>query len=157
MAVQGLWDDTLPLGLEVVADCGERFSFRIPLSFNTRLDGRDVSAFRWGVMVDYRPFDSGLFLSLGMFQSAYLFGSDKPQEDHLYLNEIAIGWRQKIGSWAFVEPKLVLSDPTGVFATERALWKQAMGEETDVRFSLVAGIAFPSFLPSWEERYGQEE
>ncbi|MDD7200383.1 MAG: hypothetical protein SPF89_04710 [Sphaerochaetaceae bacterium] len=152
MAVRALWSEELSLRLEAVAGCGERFAFRFPLSFSYRLTGAEVSALEWGLMVDYHPFPSGFFLSLGMFQSAYLFGPDKPQEDHLYLHEIAVGWTLRVAPFCLVEPKIVIFDPTGVFASESALWRQAVGDRPDVRLSLLVGLELPAPWPVWEER-----
>lgn len=154
MAVRALWTPELCLRLEAVAGCSGQFAFRFPLSFSYRLTGAEISALEWGLMVDYRPFSSGFFLSLGMFQSAYLFGPDKPQEDHLYLHEVAVGWTLHAARFCLVEPKIVMFDPTGVFASESAIWRQTMGNRPDVRISLLVGLAFPAPWPVWEERNG---
>ncbi len=144
MALDAIWSENATFRFEAVVRPDTSFAFRFPLSYAYRKSGADVSCFEWGVMVDYYPFRFPLFLSLGMFQSAYLFGPDKPEEDHLYLHEIAIGWTLHLSSWCFLEPKLRIVDPTGVFATESAAMRQAMGYRPDVRFSFLVGISFPA-------------
>lgn len=141
MLLDALWSPDVTFRLETVLCTGDAFAFRFPISYAYRLRGADVSCFEWGVMVDYYPFSTGLFVSLGMFQSAYFFGPDKPEEDHLYLHEIAVGWTVHVTPSWYVEPKIRIIDPTGVFASESALWRRTMGDRPDVRFSLVTGLS----------------
>ena len=135
-----IWSDLLTVRLEAGIGIDEGFALRIPLSWVKILSSRDVSYFDLGLFLDYHPFENGFFISLGVAQGAFFLGRDRPQEDRCFLNEIAVGYRWDFSRHWFLEPKLQIRDPSGMFSKEMTMMKDVMGEYPLVRFSLLVGM-----------------
>lgn len=142
MALDALWTNLLTIRVEGVVSLDDGFSLRFPVAWVDSLSSRDVSFLDVGVLLDYHPFDDGIFVSLGVAEGAFFFGRDRPENDKCFLNEIAVGYTWRFSPHWFLEPKLQIRDPSGVFATEVASLKDAMGSYPMVRFSLVVGGVF---------------
>ncbi|MCH3918582.1 MAG: hypothetical protein LKE40_14205 [Spirochaetia bacterium] len=118
----------------------KNFSLRVPLVYAISLDDRDVSLLSSGVQLDYYPFQLPLFISLSMVDVAYLFGIDAPLERLQYLDEVAIGYHWDISDGFFVEPAVVLFDPSGVYADAYEAVTESFGDFPKIRFELHIGF-----------------
>lgn len=134
--------DVLVLGGEAGARFDDGLGIRVPLTYMRENSEGRIAALRTGLFLDYWPWGKGLFLSIGMAECYFLFGPDAPEDDSLYLNEIAIGWTWSFLPHWFLEPKVEIRDPSGVFATEAATLGDLFGDFPTFRISLLAGGSF---------------
>jgi len=153
-AIDSIWKENMELRMEAGLRLDSGFGIRVPITWIKKLKNDDVSLFDLGIFLDYHPFDDGVFISLGLAEGAFYFGRDKPQETECFLNEISAGYTWHFTPHWFIEPKLIIRDPSGVFETEYASLKETFAGYSVVRFSLVVGGDFLAFTPKSRDSEG---
>ena len=128
------------------------FGLRVPFSYACRLGDYDVTMLYGGLFLDYRPFADGLFVSFGLVEGGWFLGKDRPNEERCLLNEISMGYTWHLTPHWFIEPKLQIRDPSGVFSTENLQVKEAMGDYPMVRFSVLVGWESAAISRQMEDR-----
>lgn len=146
-ALDALFLPTLQTDSEVKMRINDEFSLRIPLFVTSDLMYNDVQLWEFGLMLDYHPFQSGLYLSVSLIQMGIFSGYDKPEESILYLNEVAFGYIWHISKGLYLEPRIVIRDPSGVFEAEYALVEHAFPGRSKFRISLLFGWEFLAIPP----------
>jgi len=94
------------------------FELRLPLGFSySKGSGKGSGFFETGALLVYYPWDSGPFMGLSLFQMGFSYGNET-LESIVNLNEVLLGWTFNLGSGLFLEPALVIRDPSGTFTNE---------------------------------------
>lgn len=122
----------------------EEFSLRIPLSLTSDLLYNEARLWETGLFLDYHPFGNGAYLSVSLLQIGIFSGADKPEGGILYLNEVAFGYTWRIGKALYLEPRLSVRDPSGVFEDEYELVSRTFPDRSKFRFSVLFGWEFLS-------------
>ncbi|MDD3903884.1 MAG: hypothetical protein PHO09_09430 [Sphaerochaeta sp.] len=154
-----LYSDTLQARFDLGIRLSPEFSFRAPVNIVSDRVYSNVSLWETGLFLDYHPFESGLFFSVSLVQLALFSGEDRPLESSLYLNEMALGYTYHLWDHWFIEPKLIIRDPSGVFQNEYEQVEQILVEYAQFRFSLTFGwdfLAIPNPREKKEACEGQE-
>lgn len=145
--LDALFVPTLQTQAEVRLSLNDEFSLRVPLSLTSDLLYNEVRLWEFGLFLDYHPFRGGLYLSVSLLQMGIFSGFDKPEESILYLNEVAFGYIWHITKSVYLEPRLVIADPSGVFESEYAHVMRTFPDRSKFRISLLFGweaLAIPS-------------
>lgn len=142
-SVDGLWEESARISGDVRIGFPDGFGIRLPVAYLWRTQGAAVSAFSIGASLEYYPFGEGFFVLLGMAQMVRFFGPDRPEDEQVCLQEVAVGWTWRPCGWLFVEPALRIADPGGVFASERALFDETMGKRPQFQASCMVGVSLP--------------
>ncbi|HKM08080.1 MAG TPA: hypothetical protein VJ869_13960 [Sphaerochaeta sp.] len=116
--LDALFLSTLQAEAEVRLNINDEFTLRIPVFLTSDLLYNEVSLWEFGLFLDYHPFHSGLYLSVSLLQMGVFSGFDKPEASILFLNEVAFGYTWHITKTLYLEPRLVITDPSGVFESE---------------------------------------
>ena len=143
--LDALFMPTLQASAEARLSLNDEFSLRIPLSLTSDLLYNEVRLWQFGLFLDYYPFRGGLYLSVSLLQMGMFRGFDKPDESILYLNEVAFGYTWHISRSVYLEPRLVITDPSGVFGSEYALVKRMFPDRSKFRISLLFGLEVLTF------------
>ena len=122
----------------------EEFSLRIPLSLTSDLLYNEARLCETALFLDYHPFGNGASLSVSLLQIGIFSGADKPEGGILYLNEVAFGYTWRIGKALYLEPRLSVRDPSGVFEDEYELVSRTFPDRSKFRFSVLFGWEFLS-------------
>ena len=157
--VDVLFSDTLQARFDLGVRLSPEFSFRMPVNLVSDRVYRNVSLWEMGIFLDYHPFGNGLFLSVSLVQLALFSGVDTPLESSLYLNEMAFGYTWHFWEHWFIEPKLIIRDPSGVFQNEYKQVEQVLMQYSQFRFTLTFGwdfLAIPTPRGEKEASYRQE-
>lgn len=133
---------TLQTKAELRLGLGDEFALRIPLSLTSDLQYNEVRLWESGLFLDYYPFRGGLCLSVSLVQIGIFSGPDKPDAGILYLNEVGFGYTWHITKSLYLEPRLVVCDPSGVFESEYAQVDRTFPDRSKFRISLLFGWEF---------------
>ncbi|WP_320129565.1 hypothetical protein [uncultured Sphaerochaeta sp.] len=137
-----LWNDSLQARVDFGFRLSSGFGLRLPFSFFSDTTYNDVSLLELGLFLDYRPFYNGFFISVSLFQMGFYGGLDKPAEPNPTLNEVAFGFTWHFFKDFFVEPRLLIRDPNGVFENEYDSLSNSFPGYSQVRFSISFGWDF---------------
>jgi hypothetical protein len=138
---------TLQTKAEVKLTINAEFALRIPVSLTSDLLYNEVELWEFGLFLDYHPFRNGLYLSVSLIQMGIFTGLDKPEENILYLNEVAFGYIWHITKSLYLEPRLVITDPSGVFESEYGQVMHTFPDRSQFRIFFLLGwefLAIPS-------------
>lgn len=145
--LDALFLHTLQAKAELRVDINAEFSLRLPVSLTSDLLYNEVKLWEFGLFLDYHPFRNGLYLSVSLIQMGIFSGYDKPETDTLYLNEVAFGYTWHITKHLYLEPRLVIADPSGVFEPEYAQVFRTFPDRSKFRIFFLFGweaLAIPS-------------
>ncbi|MFA6733466.1 MAG: hypothetical protein WCS71_00055 [Sphaerochaetaceae bacterium] len=142
MAIDALWSGQLTLRAETGVRLDDGFGIRFPVSWVRRLGAYDVSMLTAGLSLDYYPFGDGLVVSFGVVEGGWFLGKDRPEEEGCLLNGLDVGYTWHVTPHWFIEPKLQVRDPSGVFSTEYGVLEDALGDYPVVRLSVLVGWEF---------------
>jgi len=133
-----LGDGSFQLSLDLRMMVSEEFQIRIPFAFTM-----NEASFlgESGIVLVYYPWAEGPFMGLSVFQAGFSQGSDI-LDNMVNLNEVLIGWSFEFGPGLFVEPCLVIRDPSGTFSDEYSSLKGAFPCYTTFRGRLNIGWYF---------------
>jgi hypothetical protein len=90
------------------------FQVRIPMSV---VFSKTSYMFEVGVTLVCFPWETGPFMGISMFQIG-MTGKCPDLENLVNLNEVIVGWSFEFGPGLFVEPAVVIRDPSGTFSDE---------------------------------------
>jgi hypothetical protein len=141
--LDGLWADVGQFRIDTGLRLPEGFGFRIPVTLAVDLSYGEVNLADFGLFLDYRPLESGPFLSFSLAQLGMFFGRDSPRNVWLCLNEAAVGYTWRFASGWFLEPRVIVRDPTGTFEKEYEEIRDVFPEYSRFRFSLSLGWECP--------------
>lgn len=116
----------------------EEFQIRIPMAFTMN---QASFVFESGVALVYYPWRTGPFMSLSVFQFGFSSGTNN-LENVVSLNEVAVGWSFEFGPGLFIEPGIVIRDPSGTFSDEYSRIKGEFPCYTTFRARLLFGWYF---------------
>lgn len=133
-----LGQGSFQFGGDLRAMVSEEFQIRVPLSVAMR--GRSFM-FETGMQIVYYPWHSGPFMSLSLFQVGFSSQCEN-LENLVNLNEVLVGWTFAFGPGLFVEPCLVVRDPSGTFSDEYSSLKGTFPCYTTFRGRLMVGWFF---------------
>ncbi|HKL59660.1 MAG TPA: hypothetical protein VJ863_07165 [Sphaerochaeta sp.] len=145
--LDALFLSTLQAEAEVKLNINDEFTLRIPVSLTSDLLYNEVSLWESGLFLDYHPFRNGLYLSVSLLQMGFFSGFDKPEASILFLNEVAFGYTWHITQRLYLEPRLVITDPSGVFESEYDQVKRTFPDRSKFRIFFLFGwefLAIPS-------------
>ncbi len=146
-ALDALVLPTMQTKAEVKMDISTEFSLRLPVSLTSDLIYNDVQLWEFGLFLDYHPWNNGLYLSVSLIQMGLFTGLDKPEVSTLYLNEVAFGYTWQMTQSFYLEPRIVITDPSGVFESEYDLVMRTFPDRTKFRIFFLFGwefLAIPS-------------
>lgn len=133
-----LGQNSYQISLDFRTMVSDEFQIRIPLSATFI---RTSLMLEGALMLVYYPWQTGPFLGLSVFQMG--FTCQCPDLENLVnLNEVQIGWTFEFGPGLFVEPSLVVRDPSGTFSDEYSRLKGAFPCYTTFRGKLSFGWYF---------------
>jgi hypothetical protein len=158
-SVDSFWNNCLQTRMDLGLRFSSGFGIRFPLTFISDTSISEVSMLGFGLFLDYRPLYDGFFVSVSLLERGLFFGMDKPTEQNLYLNEVAFGYTWHLFSPLFLEPRILLRDPSGVFQSEYDSISGAFPDFSSVRFSISVGwdfLAVPFPRMGGEESNRQE-
>jgi hypothetical protein len=141
-SLDSLWNNCLQTRLDLGLRFSSGFGIRFPFTFISDTSISEVSLLGVGLFLDYRPFYDGFFVSVSLFERGFFFGVDKPTEQDPYLNEVAFGYTWHVFSSLYLEPRILLRDPSGVFQSEYDSISEVFPDFTSVRFSISVGWDF---------------
>lgn len=126
------------ISIDVRAMVSDEFQLRIPatLSMNKTSFLGEV-----GVMLVYYPWGKGPFMGLSMFQVG-LTRNCTDLDNVVNLNEVVFGWSFGFGPGLFIEPSIVIRDPSGTFSDEYSKIKGSFPCYTTFRGRLAFGWYF---------------
>ncbi|AEV30248.1 hypothetical protein SpiGrapes_2487 [Sphaerochaeta pleomorpha str. Grapes] len=158
-SIDFLWNDCLQTRIDLGVNFSSGFGISFPLTLLSDTTYSDVTLLDFGLFLNYRPFSDGFFVSVSLFQMGMYFGLDKPAQGNPYLNEVAFGYTWHVSSHLFLEPKLLIRDPSGVFQNEYDIISGVFPDYAPVRFSVSLGwdfLAAPVPETGGEESMRQE-
>lgn len=120
------------------ANVSDEFQLRVPVSVTFK-DERLL--LETGLQVVYYPWHEGPFMSLSLFQLGFSHNCET-MDNIVSLNEVILGWTFEFGPGLFVEPSLVIRDPSGTFSDEYSSLKGAFPCYAAFRGRLVFGWYF---------------
>ena len=126
------------VSIDVRAMVSDEFQLRIPATFTFN---RTSFLGEVGVMIVYYPWGGGPFLGLSMFQIAMTYNCTD-LDNVVNLNEVIFGWSFEFGPGLFVEPAIVVRDPSGTFSDEYSKIKGTFPCYTTFRGRLSFGWYF---------------
>jgi len=128
-------------------EINREFSLRIPVRLTSDMLYNDVELWEFGLFLEYHPFRNGLYLSVSLVQMGIFTGFDKPEAAILYLNEVVFGFTWHITKSLYLEPRLVITDPSGVFESEYEQVMHIFPDRSKFRIFFLFGwefLAIPS-------------
>ena len=145
--VEALFLPTLQTTADLKVNINAEFTLRFPLSLTSDLLYNEVKLWEFGLFLDYHPFRNALYLSVSLIQMGVFSGFDKPETNILYLNEVAFGCVWHITKFLYLEPRLIIADPSGVFESEYDLVTCTFPDRSKFRVVFLFGwefLAIPS-------------
>ena len=118
------------------------FGLRLPLTFCMNRGDVSIMLFDFGIFLDYHPWGEGPFISVALVQFGLLAGRDRPGEPLHFLNEVLLGWTWHVYEGLYIEPALVIRDPSGGFEAEYDAVRELLPGIRPLRFSLTIGWDF---------------
>ena len=116
----------------------DEFQIRIPIAFTMNRTSFMIES---GVSLVYYPWHTGPFMGLSVFQFGFSHGSSN-LENVVSLNEVMLGWSFEFGPGLFIEPGIVIRDPSGTFSDEYSRLKGEFPCYTTFRGRLAFGWYF---------------
>ncbi len=116
-----LGDGSFQLSLDLRVMVYDEFQVRIPVALS--VNGTSLLC-ETGIILVYYPWQTGPFMGLSIFQAGFSHG-DEVLEKLVNLNEVLLGWSFEFGPGLFIEPCLVIRDPSGTFSDEYSALKGA--------------------------------
>lgn len=95
------------------------YQIRVPLTVSIKQTGYFVDTGIYAVCYPYK----GLFFGVSVFETGFTLKNANSTKKTMVLNEIMAGWKFDIKNGWFVEPTLVIKDPTGTYSNEYAQLK----------------------------------
>jgi hypothetical protein len=141
-SLDSVWNECLQARLDLGLRFSSGFGVRFPLTLLSDTSYSDVTLLDFGLFLDYHPFSDGFFVSVSLIQMGMYFGMDKPAQQNPYLNEVAFGYTWHISQRFFLEPRLLIRDPSGVFQSEYDSISGMFPDYSQVRFSVSLGLDF---------------
>ena len=138
---------TLQTTADLKVNINAEFSLRLPVSLTSDLLYNEVQLWEFGLLLDYHPFRNALYLTVSLIQMGIFRGFDKPETNIIYLNEVAFGYVWHITRSLYLEPRLVIADPSGVFESEYDLVLRTFPDRSKFRIVFLFGwefLAIPS-------------
>jgi len=126
------------VGLDFRMMVSDEFQIRIPVAYTMNGTSFMIES---GVSLVYYPWHSGPFMGLSVFQFGFSHGC-AGLENMVSLNEVVLGWSFGFGPGLFVEPCLVIRDPSGTFSDEYSRLKGEFPCYTTFRGRLAFGWYF---------------
>ena len=123
------------VGIDLRTMVSDEFQIRIPMAFTMN---QASFLFESGVALVYYPWHTGPFMGLSVFQFGFSSGSSN-LENVVSLNEVTIGWSFEFGPGLFIEPSIVIRDPSGTFSDEYSRIKGEFPCYTTFRCRLAFG------------------
>ena len=145
--LDALFLPTLQAEVELRLEINNEFSLRTPVFLTCDLLYQEVELWEFGLFLDYHPFQNGLYLSVSLIQMGIFSGFDKPETSILYLSEVAFGYTWHITKALYLEPRLVIADPSGVFESEYEQVMRTFPDRSKFRIFFLLGwefLAIPS-------------
>ena len=126
------------IGMDLRMMVSDEFQVRISIAYTM---DRTSFMIESGVSLVYYPWHTGPFMGLSVFQFGFSHGSGN-LENVVSLNEVMLGWSFEFGPGLFVEPGIVIRDPSGTFADEYSRLKGEFPCYTTFRGRLAFGWYF---------------
>ena len=126
------------ISIDVRAMVSDEFQLRIPATLSMNKTSFLVET---GVTLVYYPWGKGPFMGLSMFQVG-LTRNCTDLENVVNLNEVVFGWSFEFGPGLFIEPAVVVRDPSGTFSDEYSKIKGTFPCYTTFRGRLSFGWYF---------------
>ena len=102
------------IGMDLRMMVSDEFQIRIPIAYTMNRTSFMIES---GVSLVYYPWHTGPFMGLSVFQFGFSHGSSN-LENVVSLNEVMLGWSFEFGPGLFVEPGIVIRDPSGTLSDE---------------------------------------
>ncbi|MCF0261903.1 MAG: hypothetical protein HUK23_03205 [Sphaerochaetaceae bacterium] len=126
------------LGLDLRATGSDEFQLRVPIACTFNGFSTFVET---GALLVYYPWGNGPFMGLSLFQAGFSSGSGN-LPNMVTLNEVHLGWCFEFGPGLFIEPSLIIRDPSGTFTDEYSSLKGEYPCYTTFRGKLTFGWNF---------------
>ena len=126
------------IGLDFRMMVSDEFQVRIPVAYTMNKTSFMIES---GVCLVYYPWHTGPFMGLSVFQFGFSHGTEE-LDNMVSLNEVMLGWSFEFGPGLFVEPSLVIRDPSGTFSDEYSRLKGEYPCYTTFRGRLAFGWYF---------------
>lgn len=97
------------------ASFSDSYELRVPVSVDISSGVYFAEA---GVSFVYYPWQKGFFMGLSAVQIGYSINQRIYDKTLFNLNEVLLGWTLKLPFGFFIEPSLVIRDPSGTYADE---------------------------------------
>lgn len=110
----------------------ESYEIRIPVTVSVKQTSRMIDTGIYAICYPYK----GLFFGVSVFEIANF------NQNPMILNEIIAGWNFPINEKFFIEPSLVIKDPTGTYSNEYSTIRGVYPCYKTFRVRLTAGITF---------------
>lgn len=133
-----LGQNSYQVSLDFRTMVSDEFQIRIPMALTMN---QASFLFESGVALVYYPWHTGPFMGLSVFQFGFSKGSGN-LENVISLNEVTVGWSFEFGPGLFVEPSIVIRDPSGTFSDEYSRIKGEFPCYTTFRARLLFGWYF---------------
>ncbi len=140
--VDAAWTNSMQCRVDITCTIGAGFGLRIPFSASVERDDMRTWLLDTGLFLDYHPWGSGPFIAVSIAQVGIIVGRSRPKNNIQFLNEVILGWTQPIVGGLYVEPALVVRDPSSCFAYEYETVRDLFPSQGALRFSMVVGWAF---------------
>lgn len=142
--VDAAWTKHIQARMDFTVGFSPEFGIRIPLTVCANQNRDAVVLFDFGLFLDYHPWGEGPFVSVSLVQIGILAGRDRPMDSVFFLNEVLLGWTWHVYKGLYLEPALVVRDPSGVFEDEYDAVRAQLPGMRPFRFSLTVGWDFLS-------------
>jgi len=126
------------VGLDFRMMVSDEFQIRIPVAYTMNGTSFMIES---GVSLVYYPWHTGPFMGLSVFQFGFSHGC-AGLDNMVSLNEVVLGWSFGFGPGLFIEPALVIRDPSGTFSDEYSRLKGEFPCYTTFRGRLAFGWYF---------------
>ncbi len=133
-----LGEGSFQVGLDFRVMVSEEFQIRIPIAYTMNRTSFMIES---GVSLVYYPWHTGPFMGLSVFQFGFCNGC-ADLDNMVSLNEVVLGWSFEFGPGLFIEPCLVIRDPSGTFSDEYSRLKGEFPCYTTFRGRLAFGWYF---------------
>ncbi len=140
--LDAIWTKQLQARMTFNLRLSPGFGLRLPLTFCMNRGDVSVMLFDFGVFLDYHPWGEGPFISVALVQLGMLAGRERPAEPLHFLNEVLLGWTWHVYEGLYIEPALIIRDPSGGFEVEYAAIRELLPGIRPLRFSLTIGWDF---------------
>lgn len=138
------WTKQIQARMNLNLRLSPEFGLRLPLTFCMNRGDTNVMLFDFGIFLDYHPWGEGPFIAVALVQLGMMAGRDRPEEPLHFLNEVVLGWTWHVYKGLYIEPALIIRDPSGGFEVEYEAIRELLPGVRPLRFSLTIGWDFLS-------------